>query len=69
MGKWDILVCAICEYVYDPAIGDPENDIEPWTSFISLPHNWVCPGCGLGKEQFIPYREHVEFERGEDIEV
>ena len=26
-------ICTICEYVYDPEQGDPENGIEPGTSF------------------------------------
>ena len=26
-------ICTICEYVYDPELGDPENGIEPGTSF------------------------------------
>ena len=45
-------VCEVCEWVYDPAIGDPENGIEPGTSFEDLPEDWVCPVCGVGKEEF-----------------
>ena len=30
-------ICTICEYVYDPELGDPENGIEPGTSFEDLP--------------------------------
>lgn len=31
-------ICTICEYVYDPELGDPENGIEPGTSLrTSLP--------------------------------
>lgn len=26
-------VCNVCGYVYDPAVGDPDNGIEPGTSF------------------------------------
>lgn len=43
-------ICTICEYVYDPELGDPENGIEPGTSFEDLPADWVCPLCGVGKE-------------------
>ncbi len=42
----------ICEYVYDPEIGDPENGIEPGTAFEDLPDDWVCPLCGAEKEHF-----------------
>ncbi|WP_243277004.1 rubredoxin [Desulfallas sp. Bu1-1] len=45
-------VCTICGYVYDPAVGDPENGIAPDTSFERLPDDWVCPVCGAGKEEF-----------------
>ena len=40
-------ICTICEYVYDPELGDPENGIEPGTSFEDLPADWVCPLCGV----------------------
>jgi rubredoxin len=41
-----------CGYIYDPEDGDPENNIEPGTSFESLPEDWVCPWCGAEKEYF-----------------
>jgi rubredoxin len=44
--------CTVCEYVYDPARGDPDNGIAPGTSFEDLPEDWVCPECGVGKELF-----------------
>ena len=45
-------ICTICEYVYDPEQGDPENGIEPGTSFEDLPDDWVCHLCGVGKDEF-----------------
>ena len=45
-------VCDVCGYVYDPAVGDPDNGIAPGTAFEDLPDNWVCPLCGVGKDQF-----------------
>lgn len=47
-------ICEICGYEYDPAIGDPDNGIAPGTSFEDLPADWVCPTCGVGKEDFAP---------------
>ncbi|ABB33384.1 rubredoxin [Geobacter hydrogenophilus] len=44
--------CTICQYIYDPAAGDPENGIAPGTPFEDLPDSWVCPLCGAGKEMF-----------------
>ena len=26
-------ICTVCEYIYDPAQGDPESGIEPGTAF------------------------------------
>ena len=51
MEKW---VCTICQYVYDPEVGDPDNGIAPGTPFAELPDSWVCPLCGVGKELFEP---------------
>lgn len=45
-------VCSICGYVYDPNIGDPENNIPAGTKFEELPENWHCPRCKQGKEKF-----------------
>lgn len=42
----------VCGYIYDPAIGDPDNGIAPGTAFESLPEDWVCPECGLDKSAF-----------------
>ena len=44
--KGDIMkkyVCDVCGYIYDPAVGDPDNGIEPGTAFEDLPDDWVCP--------------------------
>ena len=49
MDKWE---CQVCGYVYDPAEGDDAAGIEPGTSFEDLPDDWVCPVCGVGKEEF-----------------
>lgn len=46
--------CIICGYIYDPAEGDPDNDVSVGTNFEDLPDNWVCPVCGAPKEDFEP---------------
>ena len=48
----DKYVCNPCGWIYDPAIGDPENGIVAGTAFENLPEDWVCPLCGAGKEDF-----------------
>lgn len=47
-------VCVVCGYVYDPAIGIPEEGIAPGTAFEDLPDDWVCPDCGVAKADFEP---------------
>ena len=42
----------VCCYVYDPAVGDPENGVAPGTPWEEVPEDWVCPDCGLGKDSF-----------------
>lgn len=44
--------CLICGYVYDPALGDPDNGVKPGTAFEALPDGWVCPECGAPKSEF-----------------
>ena len=46
--------CLMCGYIYNPAVGDVENDIEPGTAFEDLPDDWTCPECGVGKDEFEP---------------
>ena len=46
--------CSICGYIYDPAVGDPDNGIEAGTAFENLPDDWVCPECGATKDEFEP---------------
>ena len=48
----DKYVCQVCGYVYDPSVGDPDSGIDAGTSFDNLPEDWVCPLCGVGKDQF-----------------
>jgi len=45
-------VCTVCEYVYDPEKGDPDNGVKPGTPFEAVPEDWVCPVCGAGKDKF-----------------
>jgi len=50
-------VCDPCGYVYDPALGDPAGGIKPGTAFEDIPASWVCPLCGVGKDQFYSVKE------------
>ena len=37
-------VCGLCAYEYDEANEE--------LSFKDLPDDWVCPLCGVGKDEF-----------------
>lgn len=52
--KWQKMVCQVCGYVYDPAVGDPDMDIKPGTRFDKVHKRWVCPDCGAWKSEFKP---------------
>jgi rubredoxin len=45
-------VCRVCGYVYDPEVGDPDSGIDAGTKFEDIPAGWVCPICGVGKDEF-----------------
>ena len=49
MAKWE---CMICGYIYDETQGDPDHGIAAGTKFEDIPDDWVCPVCGVGKDQF-----------------
>ncbi|MDO6439200.1 rubredoxin [Cyclobacterium sp. 1_MG-2023] len=44
--------CKNCLSVFDEKYGDPESDIEPYTSFIKLPDSYTCPICDSPKSAF-----------------
>lgn len=49
MKKWE---CIVCGWIYDEAKGWPEDGIEPGTRWEDVPEDWLCPDCGVGKEDF-----------------
>ena len=52
VNKVDKYECNVCGYVYDPAVGDPDNGVAAGTAFDDVPAEWVCPVCGVGKDEF-----------------
>lgn len=44
--------CVVCEWIYDPAVGDPDGGIAPGTPFEEIPDDWACPVCGVDKSNF-----------------
>ncbi|MCK5393937.1 MAG: rubredoxin [Candidatus Omnitrophica bacterium] len=44
--------CTVCDYIYDPEVGDSYGGIAPGTAFEQIPDSWICPICGVDKSQF-----------------
>ena len=45
-------MCVVCGWIYDEALGAPEDGIEAGTLWADVPADWVCPDCGAGREEF-----------------
>ncbi len=50
-------ICLICGFIYDEAVGQPEDGIAPGTRWEDIPPNWTCPDCDARKDDF----DMVEF--------
>ena len=49
MSRWE---CIVCGLVYDEKEGWPDDGIAPGTKWEDVPEDWLCPDCGVGKEDF-----------------
>lgn len=52
-------LCLGCGFLYDEALGLPEEGIAPGTRWANVPDTYCCPDCGTPKALFemveIPY--------------
>ena len=53
----DKYICDPCGYVCAPEVGDPDDGVAPGTAFEDLADDWVCPICGVGKEDFSKFED------------
>lgn len=44
--------CTVCGWIYDEAKGDEDYDLKAGVPFEDLPEDFVCPVCGVGKDDF-----------------
>ncbi|NLZ82547.1 MAG: rubredoxin [Clostridiales bacterium] len=44
--------CMVCGYIYEEELGDPDNGVDAGTKWDDVPEDWVCPVCGVGKDEF-----------------
>ena len=49
MKKWQ---CIVCGFIYDEAEGSEPEGLAPGTKWEDIPDDWVCPECGVSKEDF-----------------
>ena len=42
-------MCVICGFIYDEALGCPQDGIVPGTRWEDVPDTWCCPDCGASK--------------------
>ena len=49
MKQWQ---CIVCGFIYDEEAGLPEDGIAPGTPWEDIPDDWMCPDCGVGKDDF-----------------
>lgn len=45
-------MCVVCGFIYDEALGHPEDGIVPGTRWEDIPDTWTCPDCGVTKADF-----------------
>ena len=49
MKKWE---CVVCGFIYDEAVGIPDEGIPAGTKWEDIPDDWLCPDCHVGKSDF-----------------
>jgi len=45
-------MCVVCGFIYDEAVGIPEEGIAAGTRWEDVPEDWTCPDCGVTKDDF-----------------
>lgn len=46
-------LCTVCNWIYDPKLGEPNQNVAPGTPWKDVPDWFLCPECGIGKEVFV----------------
>jgi rubredoxin len=46
-------ICTFCGFIYDEALGMPDDGIPPGTRWGDIPDDWECPDCGNAKSAFV----------------
>ena len=43
----------MCGFIYDEAIGLPDEGIAAGTLWNDIADDWLCPDCGVAKSDFL----------------
>ena len=49
MKVWE---CIVCGFIYEEALGLPDEGIAPGTPWEDIPDDWACPDYGVTKADF-----------------
>ncbi|MFI3190404.1 rubredoxin [Crenothrix sp. D3] len=52
MSEYRKYECDVCGHIYDEADGDSDSGIAAGTRWKDIPEDWICPECGVSKEEF-----------------
>ncbi|WP_320827736.1 rubredoxin [Reinekea sp.] len=52
MSEFKKFECIVCGFIYDEALGLPEEGLIAGTRWADIPDDWACPECGVAKEDF-----------------
>lgn len=52
MSDWKKYECIVCGWVYDEALGCPEEGVPPGTRWNDVPDDFICPLCAVDKTLF-----------------
>lgn len=52
MNDMKVWQCITCGFVYSELNGIPTEGVAPGTRWQDIPDDWLCPDCGMGKDDF-----------------
>lgn len=52
MSEYKKYQCMLCGFIYDEALGLPNDGIEPGTRWEDIPDTWTCTDCDATKLDF-----------------
>lgn len=50
----EAMLCTVCQWIYEPTLGEPNQGIVAGTAWEDVPEYFLCPECGIGKDVFEP---------------